>query len=346
MRQGTCSQCSVKGPLRTYFQHDGQVYCQACAESIPRPSTIIDPTICAGCQADNGNSEFSLIGKLPFCAQCQKQFYERPYPQWLKLTLAGLLMLLVVALVHGRKYFHAGREMYVGEKLVTQGRYGEAVPHLRQTVQIAPNSDKAVLLFAKASLLSGDPGSADTALRAHDGGRFEDTTEYREVDRIFGRATNAIKETNQAIELAGQSGKEQEAARLMHHAADSYSEMPRLAQMAQEFDEGDAFVRKDYDKFLAITTKLVEANPESPAYSAEMASALACKYAVTGDLAWRQKAEAMVEKARQLSQASPEAMKGHEEYAERIRYRLESREIIDKPEYDRRFRVGKAQAKN
>jgi tetratricopeptide (TPR) repeat protein len=346
MRQGTCSQCSVKGPLRTYFQHGGKVYCQACAESIPQPATIIDPTICAGCQADNGNSEFSLIGKLPFCAECQKRFYERPYPQWLKLGLAGLLMLLVVALVHGRKYFHAGREMYVGEKLVNQNRYGEAVPHLRQTVEIAPNSDKAVLLFAKASLLSGDPGSADAALSAHNGGRFEDTPQYQEVDRIFGRAANAMKETSQAIELAALSGKEQEAARLMHHAADSYPEMPRLAQMAQEFDEGDAFVHKDYDKFLAITAKLVEANPASPAYSAEMASALACKYAVTGDMSWRQKAEEALEKSRQLSQASPEATKGCEEYAERIRYRLDSREIIDKPEYDRRFRVGKAQAKN
>jgi tetratricopeptide (TPR) repeat protein len=282
----------------------------------------------------------------PFCAQCQKQFYDRPYPQWLKLGLAGLLMLLVVALVHGRKYFHAGREMYIGEKLVKQNRFSDAVTHLRQTVEIAPNSDKAVLLFAKACLLSGDPASADAALRGHDGGQFEITPEYQEVDQIFSRAANAMKETNQAIELAAQVGKTQEAARLMHHAADSYPEMPRLAAMAQEFDESDAFTRADYDRFLAIATSLEEAHPESPVYRAEVASALACKYAKTGDMAWRQKAEEMLEESRQLSQASPETMKGYEEYAERIRYRLDSREIIDTPEYNRRFRAGKGQAKN
>ena len=183
-------------------------------------------------------------------------------------------------------------------------------------------------------------------MRGHNGGQFEDSAEYQEVVRIFGRASNAIKETNQAIELAGQSGKEEEAARLMHHAADTYPEMPRLDELAQEFDEGDAFVHKDYDQFLAITVKLTQAHPESPAYWGEMASALACKYAVTGDLGWRRKAEDVLEKSRLLSQASPDAMKGYEEYAERIRYRLESREIIDKPEYDHRFRPGKAQAKN
>ncbi|HEV3206763.1 MAG TPA: hypothetical protein VGZ28_07395 [Terriglobales bacterium] len=240
MRQGMCSECGLKGPLQIYFRQSDKVFCDACTTKLAEPGTgkfrgleppsaAIDPTICARCKADNGNSEFPLTGKLPFCAECRKQFYERPYPQWLKLSLAFLLMLLVVALIHGRKYFHAGREMYVGEKLVEQAHYSEATAHLQQTVEIAPNSDKAVLLFAKASLLSGDPGAADKAMRAHNSGQFEVTPEYQEVDRIFERAVSALKETQQAIDLAGQPGKEEEAARLMHHAAGSYSEMPTLS---------------------------------------------------------------------------------------------------------------------
>ena len=70
---------------------------------------------------------------------------------------------------------------------------------------------------------------------------------------------------------------------------------------------------------------------------------MACKYAVTGDRSWKQQAEAMLEKARQLSQKSPEEMKAYEEYAERTKYRLSSRVIIDKPEYDKRFRTALAQ---
>jgi len=43
-----------------------------------------------------------------------------------------------------------------------------------------------------------------------------------------------------------------------------------------------------------------------------------------------------------LAQRSPEDMASFTEYSERIRYRLESRQIIDKTEYDRRFRQKEA----
>ena len=95
----------------------------------------------------------------------------------------------------------------------------------------------------------------------------------------------------------------------MHHAAGSYSEMPRLTELAEEIDEGDAFVRKDYDQVLGDHGEIGAGNPKSPAYWGELASALACKYAVTGNIGWRQKAEETLEKSRQLSQGSPEAIK-------------------------------------
>jgi hypothetical protein len=62
-----------------------------------------------------------------------------------------------------------------------------------------------------------------------------------------------------------------------------------------------------------------------------MVSALGCKYAVTGSQDRRKKAEDAMEKSRLLSQASPEAMKGYEEYAERIRYRLDSGKLSTGP---------------
>jgi len=77
-----------------------------------------------------------------------------PYPQWLKLSLAGLLLLLAFALLHGRKYFQAGKDLYRGEQLVEKGRFQEALPYLKATMKLAPNSDKGALLTAKAALLS------------------------------------------------------------------------------------------------------------------------------------------------------------------------------------------------
>jgi hypothetical protein len=74
-----------------------------------------------------------------------------------------------------------------------------------------------------------------------------------------------------------------------------------------------------------------------------MASALACKYAVTGDPAFRKQSEDTLAKAELLAQRSSEEKSAFEPLAERIRYRLATREILDTDEYNRRF--GKQEAK-
>jgi hypothetical protein len=53
----------------------------------------------------------------------------------------------------------------------------------------------------------------------------------------------------------------------------------------------------------------------------------------------------MMEKARQLAQGDKEALESLKEYAPRIQYRIDSRKIITKQQYDQLFRGGKASAK-
>jgi tetratricopeptide (TPR) repeat protein len=266
---------------------------------------------------------------------------SHPYPTWLKAGLLALLALLVVALMHGRRYFSAGRQMYVGEKLVEQGKYAEAVGHLKQTVQVAPGSDKAVLLLAKAALLSGDPNTASDAVHGHNNGLgFDQDSDVQEVQSLFARMKPAIDKANKAMELAPRPGMAGEAASLMHQAASEYPEMRALRDSLPYYDAGAAFENKDYDQFVALSEQVVREQPDSADPTGLLASAYACKFAVTGDPVWKKKAEEMLEKARQLSQTSSDAQKSFEEYAERTRYRLSSRQIIDKPEYDRRFRAG------
>jgi hypothetical protein len=60
---------------------------------------------------------------------------------------------------------------------------------------------------------------------------------------------------------------------------------------------------------------------------------------VTDDPAYQKQSLEMLQKAKQLAQGNPDAEKGFEEYAERIRYRLDSRKIISRQEYDRKFRA-------
>jgi tetratricopeptide (TPR) repeat protein len=236
--------------------------------------------------------------------------------------------------------------MYKGERLVEQQKYEEAIPYLQETLKIAPRSDKAALLEAKACLEIGDVEGAQKALQDHDRGHFEDAQNPRfiEVEALWKRALQAVDKAEQAAKLAEQPGRSAQAAMLMHEAAGIYPEASGLKISAELLDEGAAFERKDYDKFLSITQKEFKAHP-GPETAASLASALACEYATTGNVEYQKQAEDMLSKAAQASQGNADAMKSYDEYAERIRYRLTSRVIIDKPEYDRKFRAVATQPK-
>jgi tetratricopeptide (TPR) repeat protein len=301
--------------------------------------SLTDNSVCVRCGASSGDtSDHALVGKLPLCPNCAVQVTTWPYPTWLRATLAGLLVLLGVALMHGRPYFHAGRLLYKGEALVDQKRYAQALPYLREAVRVAPQSDKAVLLTAKAALNVGDIETADKVLQGHASGHFEDGNdpEFLEVKGIWERANAAAEKANRADELAKQEGQSAEAARLMHEAAAQYPEAPGLAIMAELYDSGAAYERKDFDTFLAISQKFWQKYPSSQT-AAGFASALACKYAVTGDMGFRKRAEEMLHTVEDKAKGNAEALEELEEYAPRIRYRLDTRQIISKREYDRRF---------
>ncbi len=357
MSDAVCSLCGQTLPVRSLFDLNGTTYCGPCVQKIAQeakergqPSAympLINKSICARCNTYIGSSNDAVqIGSLRFCAACGPLIKDWDYPQWLKLSLAALLLLLVVALAHGRKYFHAGYEMYVGEHLVEKRLYTKALPHLLETIRIAPASDKAVLLAAKAALLTGDVGSADKALHGHNGGYFEDASkpEFQEVNNLWKRAIAALEKADRAGKLEAEDGKEIEAAQLMHEAASMYPEMPGLKFAAESYEEGAAFLRKDYDAFLAIAQKQWK-EQALPQTAAALASALACKYAATKDISFRRQSEEMLEKARQLAQGNAEAIKTLDEFTERNRYRLESGLIISKAEYDRKFRGGKTASK-
>jgi len=356
MRQGTCCQCGLTTSLRSFYSLNGMTYCEPCVWKASREArenglpaeyvSLTDNSVCARCGVHNDAAEFPLIGKHPMCPTCGPLVSDWPYPQWLKLALLGLLALLVVALLHGRKYFHAGRTMYIGERLVGEKHYAEALPFLKETLQVAPASDKAVLLAAKAALLSGDVESAQKALLGHNNGSFEDNTDsdVQEVDGLWKRALDAYDKAGQAAKLEEQDGQGVEAARLMHQAASLYPEAATLAVAADYYDEGAAFERKDYDGYLTMAERHWKLNPIAET-AGHMASALACKYAVTGEAAYRQRSEEMLAKSQRLAQGDSEQEKQFQEYAERIRYRLDKRDIITRNEYDRRFRGGDKQGK-
>jgi hypothetical protein len=99
-----------------------------------------------------------------------------------------------------------------------------------------------------------------------------------------------------------------------------------------------AFEVKDYDLFLQKATERMKATPQVPQALAQMASACACKYAITGDEKYREESNRWLEQARELAgEGDPEM----EQYVQRIRKRLETREILSREDYEEKY--GKAQ---
>ena len=357
MRQVNCSRCKASFPLRSTLSLNGQTYCETCAPTIASESKQvgqaavftrnIDGSLCALCGKENpSGSDFPFRKKLPFCEKCGPLVERWPYPLWLKLSLAGLVLLLAASLLHGRTYFHAGSEMYRGEKLVNQAKYAEAVPHLKEAVRIAPGSDKAVLLLAKAALKIGDMETAEKALQGHDGGHFENgqDQDVLELKALWDRATGAAKKANEASKLALEGGKDVEAAKLFRAAAAQYPESKEIAAAVPYFDEGAAFEQKNYDRFLSLAQEVFAKKPNAT-NAATIASAWACKYAVSGDAQFKDEAEQFLLKAQQMAQSDAEEKKEMEDYAPRIRYRIDSRQIITIQEYNKRFRSNEKEKK-
>jgi hypothetical protein len=109
-----------------------------------------------------------------------------------------------------------------------------------------------------------------------------------------------------------------------------------LEMLILQAQSGAAFDAQDYDGFLAAAQALDEKLAGSYMGKATLASAWACKHAVSGDPAHRERALDYLEQARQIGQGNPE----FEEYANRIRHRLHTREIIKRDEFYQRFPEG------
>ncbi|MBZ5562418.1 MAG: hypothetical protein LAP13_08345 [Acidobacteriia bacterium] len=346
MLQGKCQQCGATGALNTFKGVDEHLLCPRCTQQSVEQAkaqrqslevvNILDPTICYKCQMDNGSQELPLVGGLPFCSRCREALYERPFPQWLRLSLIGLLALLAVALVHGKPFFKAGKDLVISERLINARRYREAIPGLKATLAVAPDCEKCALLLAKADLLTGDALNAQKVLVSHREGRFEKSELADEVQTIFRRASQAFNKSSQAGKLY-KDKKWDEAARLMREVVRLYPESTLLAEELDTAESAAAFDRKDYDSFLRIAEHAFQVHPDSTDHAGMVASALACKYAVTGDPAFRARSEEMLARARQLAASSPADLAREKEFEERTRYRLDSREIIDPDEYNRRF---------
>jgi hypothetical protein len=133
----------------------------------------------------------------------------------------------------------------------------------------------------------------------------------------------------------GELGK---AEALLVQAAGLYPDSDEIRVSLETVQASAAFRDKDYARFLSIAEEAARRRPDSAYALGTLASALATQYAATGDETHRTRALETLERARMRAAGSAEAKAQYDEYSARIRHRLDTREIIDRGEYDRRFR--------
>jgi tetratricopeptide (TPR) repeat protein/DNA-directed RNA polymerase subunit RPC12/RpoP len=348
MRRLKCSSCAAEFPAGDMFHVDGAEVCERCGDRLlaenkakskdyqPHVWRLTDPTVCSRCKTDYGDKDLPVIGGMPFCANCIPGLYAHPFPVWLKASFSALLVVLAVGLWRGVPYFAAGRHLAQGRRAMDRRDYQTATTHFAAVLPVKPTDQDVVLQGAKAHLMTGDAGGASAFLELR--ASFEENALFTEVNGLWDRANAAFKKAEDAGKLA-ESNRTAEALRLMTEAAREYPQSVALAVAVLSLKGGEAFERKDYDAMLAASREALALVPDNPGRHSAVASALACKYAVTGNSAFRVEAEQLLARAESLAAGSPEAQASLDEYAERIRYRLTSRMIIDKDEYDRRFRA-------
>lgn len=144
--------------------------------------------------------------------------------------------------------------------------------------------------------------------------------------------------------LLGQN-KSAEALELLQSCRGMVPDDFHLEDLIARAQIGVAFDNADYDEFLKLAIRMSAENRDDPTYSGQVASAYACKYAVTGSEEYKIKSLAALDLARDVSQEYPASKEYFTEYEDRILHRLASRKIIDREAFKEKFPDGWKQGK-
>lgn len=244
MRRAPCRTCKTSLPLAKMYVIDGVTVCEPCgtrrvkdAQSGGRELKImraLDPTICAECGADKGETEWLKVAGAPLCFRCRQRFYEVPFPAWLTLGLMVITAVAAFAVWHGGAYVAAGKSLLAGRRLLAERQYAPAAAELRRALDAGSESENVFLLTAKAYLLAGDYEHARLLLNGRT--KYEASGAlFNEVQKIWERAVAANDMASEAARLE-REGKVGDAAAKMRAAATLYPEMASLDASAKALE--------------------------------------------------------------------------------------------------------------
>ncbi len=302
MRQVTCSRCKATLPMSAAFEFGCRVFCEACAR---QESAEADPH-------DTSVGPIRSLADPTVCGRCGTDWGNAELP-----TVAGIPMCAPCT------------------EAVRSRRFPSWLP-----LSLAALALLAVLslwyqrrfLLGYLEIVRAQRALSRSDLAAATRG-FEAAT--RHVPEDAGLAASAA--FFQGISLL-QADKEAEAVPLLTRAHRAYPQDRHIEGILRQAEAGAAFDARDYALFLEKEKAGAALDPTNATAAAGVASALACQYAASGDEALKAAALAQLKKAAALVKGDRASF---EEYEARILHRLETREIITREEYARRFPNGR-----
>ncbi len=296
-----CSVCGKILPMKDTSKTDDRILCADCYEKLTSTKEIVasefryqtDPTVCGRCGFDNGSNPLPTLATQPMCQQCTDYLRNRPFPSWIKISFAGLIIFVVLAAVWNMRFFLAWKDSKAAFELMGQDM-GQAAERMRTARSRVPESSDLQTLSA-----------------------FFDGVFFLQQDRCQ-EALASLK-------------------KCQHRLPPSFS----VDLLILQARSGVAFNTKDYDGFVVVAKDLIAKQPDDHFSYATLASAYACKYAVTRDMAFHEQSVAALDRARAISGSDP----SFKEYEQRILHRLSTQEILTAREFHTRFPNGWHQEK-
>jgi predicted DCC family thiol-disulfide oxidoreductase YuxK len=206
--------------------------------------------------------------------------------------------------------------------------------------RLRDDADLAALNKIRSAFLKGNWKDGFTLLEPYKDRQFspESPQVYGlagEVHRIMDRVNRAMQKAQRSGDMFS-AGQHEPAAKLMAEAAREYPENAQLKFTADYYEGIVAFDHKDYDLYLRLAEDNVRKNPGGPATALWLANARATKYAVSGDPKDKALAEEALGTAEELARSAVGANNDEVKTTfDRIRFRIDTRKIVDPQEYDR-----------
>ena len=171
MRKTPCAACAADVALGETFRVAGKTpLCEPCAnaalqqlglKTVPAGTVErnIDPTLCGRCGVDWGTAELGRVGSTPLCATCTAHVRNFPFPRWVKVSFAVLMVVVVADAIINARYVFALRALKQGSRLAQAGNVDGAADQLEAASRHVKGSREvhlAAVTFRGISLLNHD----------------------------------------------------------------------------------------------------------------------------------------------------------------------------------------------